>query len=283
MTQACEVLGISRQSYYEARKPQLELVHGGAPKPPQQQAAGVARIKAAITEIVDAHRAWGVRKVWAVLRRAPYLIKIGARRVWALMRSMGLCLPADHVNREPQPRGHVAVEQPNRRLATDLTTVWTRDDGLVAVIPVVDCGCRTLHDVHVTKSQESAAVLLPVRSVLVEIFGSPENVPADLELRTDHGPQYTGVDCEELCLEWHVDHTLAPVGRPTGNAVAERVIRTMKEECIWLRDWTSAAELQEALSTWRRVYNEERPHQALKWQTPSERRAERLTSTRMAA
>jgi hypothetical protein len=31
--------------------------------------------------------------------------------------------------------------------------------------------------------------------------------------------------------------TFAPVGRPTGNAVAERTIRTMKEECVWLADW----------------------------------------------
>lgn len=31
----------------------------------------------------------------------------------------------------PHP-GHVVVPEPNRRLATDLTTVWTRRDGVVA-------------------------------------------------------------------------------------------------------------------------------------------------------
>ena len=64
--------------------------------------------------------------------------------------------------------------------------------------------------------------------------------------------------------------TFAPVGRPTGNSVTERVIRTMKEECIWLRDWNSIAELQAALDAWRIEYNERRPHQSLKWSTPSE-------------
>ena len=95
-------------------------------------------------------------------------------------------------------------------------------------------------------------------------------------MRSDHGPQYTGGDCELLCRAWNVDHTFAPVGRPTGNAVAERLMRTMKEECIWLRDWCSRAELAEALSEWTRVFNHERPHQALGWQTPAECRAEGL-------
>jgi transposase InsO family protein len=47
----------------------------------------------------------------------------------------------------------------------------------------------------------------------------------------------------------------------------------MKEECISLRDWTSLAELQKELDAWRAMYNEQRPHQSLKWSTPSEVRA----------
>jgi putative transposase len=76
---------------------------------------------------------------------------------------------------------------------------------------------------------------------------------------------------------------MAPVGRPTGNAVAERLIRTMKEECIWLRDWSSLTELRAALLDWLSEYNERRPHQSLDWSTPSERRAERLVEVRAAA
>ncbi len=67
------------------------------------------------------------------------------------------------------------------------------------------------------------------------------------------------------------------------NAVAERVIRTMKEECIWLRDWRSLAELEAALRTWQDKYNNERPHQSLQWQTPSEARQLHLGHERLAA
>jgi hypothetical protein len=79
-------------------------------------------------------------------------------------------------------------------------------------------------------------------------------------------------------------HTFAPVGRPTGNAVVERVIRTMKEEVVWLQDWEDAAQLRVALVAWQRRYNETRPHQALDWLTPAEYRAKRLGApTREAA
>ncbi len=199
-------------------------------------------------------------------------------RLDGLPPSNGAALAASR----PGPRR--GAEEPNRRLATDLTTVWTKEDGLVAVVPVIDCGCRSVLTLGVTKPQDSAAVLTPVRHAVAAEFGSVVNVPHGFELRTDHGPQYTGADCEELCRQWNIDHTLAPVGRPTGNAVAERVIRTMKEECIWLRDWTSLKELEAALATWMQGYNEWRPHQALMWQTPSERRAQRLAvPMRMAA
>jgi putative transposase len=66
------------------------------------------------------------------------------------------------------------------------------------------------------------------------------------------------------------------VGRPTGNAVAKRVIRTMKEEVVWLRDGDTADELREALLAWQHRYNTQRPLQAPGWKTPADFRAEKL-------
>jgi transposase InsO family protein len=154
--------------------------------------------------------------------------------------------------------------------------VWTDRDGIVAVTVLVDCGDRTMLDIEVSKSQESVAVLSPIRRALRSEFGTPARVPDQLELRTDHGTQYTGCDCFGLCHAWGLKHTFAPVGRPTGNAVAERVIQTLKMELIWTRDWESLDELKRAVAIWRLIYNHQRPHQALDWQTPEERRCANL-------
>jgi putative transposase len=241
-----------------------------------------ADLLAVLHRLVAEHPAWGYRKLWATLRRDG--LRVAQRRVYALCKSHHLLLKPDQPARRPAPRGHVTVPESNRRWATDLTTVWTEQDGLVAVTILVDCGDRSVLGLVASKSREAPTILAPVRAALREHFGVPALVPDGLELRTDHGPQYTGSDCEALCAQWNLQHTLAPVGRPTGNAVAERTIRTMKEECIWLADFTSLAELQEALDVWRETFNHLRPHQALKWQTPAEHRAELLgVSLREAA
>ena len=279
----CATFHLSRAAYYaEARRqrgdaspPVAKANTDGViplPRRPRHTSAEVVLLR--IREVLarDTARAWGVRKVWATLRREQ--LKVSRRRVHAIMRAHGLVLARDSEPGEPA-RGHVTVPEPNRRIATDLTTVWTRKDGVVALVPTIDCGDRTAV-IEVTKDQHGPAVLASVEAKLVAAFGSPANVPENLELRTDHGPQYTGADCAAFCARWRLHHTVAPVGRPTGNAVVERFIRTLKEELIWLQDWESADELRRAIAVWLRHYLERRPHQALNWQTPAERRAARL-------
>lgn len=274
----CATFGLSRAAFYaEARRAQPPLPDQGAPivrlpmRPRHTRAEVVLdRIREVLAR--ETARAWGVRKVWATLRREG--LKVSRRRVHALMRAHGLVLARD---REPgaTPRGHVMVPESNRRLATDLTTVWTKRDGVIALVPTIDCGDRTAVIV-VTDDQHSPAVLASVTLKLAAAFGDPTQVPEGVELRTDHGPQYTGADCRALCDAWHLDHTFAPVGRPTGNAVVERFIRTLKEELIWLRDWDSIDEVRAAVAAWLQHYNTARPHQALKWMTPAEWRATKL-------
>lgn len=276
VTLLCATFALSRAAYYAAKKsPARRRPADVVPLPSRPRHTSAEVVLAAIREVIAREPAWGVRKVWATLKRDG--LKVSRKRVWALMHAHGLVLARD---REPgeTPRGHVAVPEPNRRFATDLTTTWTKRDGVVAIVPTIDCGCRTV-ELVVTKDQHGPAVLASVRKMLVWAFGRPENVPAGVELRSDHGPQYTGSDCAALCDEWNLDHTYAPVGRPTGNAVVERVIRTLKEEVVWLRDWESLDELRAALEAWVKRYNEQRPHQALGWKTPAEYRAERLGAT----
>jgi putative transposase len=289
----CEAFGLSRQAYYAALRREDEATD--APKrsrevgvdddsgasvraPGSTQRPGIwvatEELRRVIHEIVDEHPAWGVRKVWATLRRQG--LRAGLKRVWAIMKADGLTMEPVAERESPGRYGHVSVPESNRRWATDLTTVWTRDDGVVAVVPVIDCGDRVAFACQATKSQDAATVLAAVERSLAEEFGSPDHIPAGLELRSDHGPQFTGDDCDTFCREWGIDHTFAPVGRPTGNAVAERFILTLKVELIWTRDWTSLTELQAAIDDWLITYNDRRPHQALAWMTPNEKRAKNL-------
>ena len=277
----CETFGLWRAAYYQALKPAAERSGEVVKLPTAPRYTTAEVVLSKIREVVgrEGSEAWGVRKVWATLRREG--LRVSRKRVWALMHAHGLVMARD---REPgeTTRGHVAVPEPNRRIATDLTTTWTKRDGVVAIVPTIDCGCRSMLGIVVTKDQHGPAVLESVQQALRAAFGSPAHVPEGVELRTDHGPQYTGADCAELVERWGLEHTYAPVGRPTGNAVVERVIRTLKEEVVWLRDWESIDELRAAIRAWVKRYNEQRPHQALGWKTPAEYRAEHLGATPLA-
>lgn len=266
---------LSRAALYKA---------ASAPEPPPcRQPRTVApaitdeRLFAAIRELTTKHPGLGYRKIWALLRRAG--TRVGRRRVWAMMHVAGLTFAPFARRGEPR-RGTVVAEFPNRRWSSDMTTTWTRKDGWVAITPVIDNGCRSLFAIGVTKAQDAAAILAPTQLALAEAFGTPDAVPDGLEYRTDHGSVFTGNDCGALCATWRIDHTFSPVGRPTGNAVAERVIQTMKIELLWTRDWEDLDEVRAALEAWRQFYNHERPHEALGWQTPAERRAQHIAGYR---
>jgi putative transposase len=270
----CETFAISRQAYYAARKQPAPSDGPRVPAARGDRWVPAEELRAAIHEVVGHHLAWGVRKVWAVLQRRG--LCAGHKRIWALMKADGLTMPPSRLRESPGRYGHVAVADSNRRWGSGLTTTWTRQDGTAALVPIMDYGDRVAFRCKVTKSQESAPVLEPTEKALRAAFGDPANLPEGFAYRTDHGPQFTGRDCESLCEHWGIDHSFAPVGHPAGNAVVERFIETLEIELIWTRDWESVEELQEAIDDWLHVYNSERPHQVLGWMTPAEKRAQNL-------
>jgi transposase InsO family protein len=267
--QLCRAMKVSPQAYYAAARPAPASTKAGD-LPRVSRGVPVSTLENEIRRITSEQPGWGVRKVWARMRRDG--IRVGRRRVWAVMGALGLLLPPPREREAAIRWGKVTVPESNRRWATDQTTAWTRQDGVVSIVPVIDCGDRYVLQVGVEKSQESPVMLTPTARALEEVFSDPRQVPPGLELRTDHGPQFTGADCKDLCDAWGVEHTFAPVGRPTGNAVVERVIETLKIELLWLRDFETIDELREAVTRWQAAYNYDRPHQALQWQTPAERR-----------
>ena len=272
-----KAFGVSRQAWHAAKKRKAEAYGPRGSRRGHSNDSWLSDDEARdlIVPLVEKHPGWGTPKVWANLRHLQGHI-IGKRRVYRIMKDLGLLLPAARKQPRRKSRGHVSVPYSNRRWATDLTTTSTKEDGVVAICPVIDCGDRFLLDIEVSKAQDAPSTLLPVERALFATFGTASAVPADLELLTDHGPQYTGADCDDLCQSWGIDHRFSGVGRPTGNAIAERVILTLKCELIWTRDWTSLAELRVAVREWMRTYNYERTHDSLKYKTPGQRRTRNL-------
>ncbi len=138
VTQLCGAFGISRAAYYAAKKARPVTKVVTIRRAPQHTSSEV--VLGAIREVIKAEPAWGVRKAWAALERNG--LKVSRKRVHALMRANGLVLERDRESGETT-RGHVAVPEPNRRFGGDLTTVWTKKKGWVAVALLPPRGVTT--------------------------------------------------------------------------------------------------------------------------------------------
>ncbi|WP_268247287.1 integrase core domain-containing protein [Gemmobacter lanyuensis] len=57
---------------------------------------------------------------------------------------------------------------------------------------------------------------------------------------------------------------------PQQNGMVERVIRTLKEQCIHRQRFDSIQHATRAIGDWISFYNNRRPHQALDMKTPAE-------------
>jgi putative transposase len=65
-----------------------------------------------------------------------------------------------------------------------------------------------------------------------------------------------------------VQQAFTSYNNPKGNADTERVLRTLKEECLWLHEWTCPVTLASDLETGIADYNEHYLHSALGYEPP---------------
>ncbi len=89
-----------------------------------------------------------------------------------------------------------------------------------------------------------------------------------LSLMSDNGCQPTSVAFMKACATLGITQTFTSYNNPEGNADTEHLMRTLKEELLWLREWTSPLELERALTAWIEWYNMRYLHSALGYRTP---------------
>ncbi len=71
-----------------------------------------------------------------------------------------------------------------------------------------------------------------------------------------HGSNYPSDDFQRELSFLGMASSPGFVREPEGNGCAERFIRTLKEQLLWVRAFATVAELVEALREFKRIYNE---------------------------
>jgi putative transposase len=109
------------------------------------------------------------------------------------------------------------------------------------------------------------------------------DVAAGLKIRHDHGSQYMSGDFQKEIRFLGAASSPAFVRAPEGNGCAERFIRTLKENLLWLRWFESIEDLRQALLDFQRTYNEKWIIQRHGYRTPAQIRSEQTIIMQTAA
>jgi putative transposase len=225
----------------------------------------------------------GYRKLWARLRLAG--IRTSRRRVLRLMREHGL-LAHQRAGRTRGSRAHdgtITTERVDLMWGTDLTSVMT-GEGQTAVFVAVDHCSAECVGVHASRSGDRFEALEPVRQAVRERFGAfGKNVASGLALRHDHGSQYVSHHFQSEIRFLGIESSPAFVREPEGNGCAERFIRVLKENLLWVRHFDTVEELRLALLAFKQTYNQSWIIERHGYRTPAQVRADQIGQLSVAA
>ena len=191
------------------------------------------------------------------------------QRILRLMREHHLLVqpnPGLKARRTPmasKPR----PSKPDEWWGIDMTKVLVEGFGWVYIVLVLDWYTKKIVGYYAGTRCTAQPWLAALAMAVNRQF--PSGVRAQgLSLMSDHGCQPTSIAFIGACATLEIHQAFTSYHNPKGNADTERVIRTLKEECLWLREWRCPLELVQALETWITSYNEQYLHSALGYKPP---------------
>ena len=265
----CELLGINRSTVWRKKTGKTAKVIDLA------KAKREKELTARIHALVKTHPSWGYRRIWAWLRHRDKLL-INKKRVRRIMRENNW--QARKIIRTPRPRVQErksVSSQPNERWAIDATSLWSEEDGWIGVMAVIDCCTREIVGFDIAKRGRAVEAERALEQGCLEQFGLvyPKGEARPM-LRSDNGKVFTSKRFVARCKQYGLEQEFTTPYSPQQNGMIERFFRSLKEECVWLYNFKTFKEAKETISTWIDFYNNQRPHQALGYLSPAERRAQ---------
>jgi putative transposase len=162
------------------------------------------------------------------------------------------------------------ASRPDERWSTDLCRVWGGRDGWLSLALVIDCHTRELLGWHLSRSGKASTAVAALEQALISRFGTLGRVPTPFLLRSDNGLVFTSRSYTRLVRSYGLQQEFITPHCPQQNGMVERVIRTLKEQCVHRHRFETQQHATRIIGDWIRFYNTRRPHQALGMKTPAE-------------
>jgi len=256
-------VGVSPASFYRYRQAM----------PPKQPAAERAA-RQAIQEIALELPSYGHRPMTAELQRRD--LPVGRDRVLRYMREDNLlCRPR---------RAFIATTDSNHSLkvfpnlardlvVNDVDQLWVADityirlpREFVYLAVILDAFSRRVIGWALERHLMTELTLKALQMALTS-----RTVKPGLVHHSDKGKQYCAAEYVSLLLKHQIRISMSRTGNPYDNAKAERFMRTVKYEAVYLADYQTLTEARASIKHFiEEVYNRKRLHSALGYRPPVE-------------
>jgi putative transposase len=249
----CDLLAVAPSSYYYQARPDDDL-----------------SVLAWIEEVLLEFPTYGIRRVTAELQRRQRLIN--HKQVQRLMHQNDLIQVARRRRnttdsrhgypRYPNLLKGCQVVRPDQVWCADITYIQLAQRFIYLAV-VLDVFTRSIRGWYLGRYLSGDLVCNALEQALAarrpEIHHS------------DQGVQYAATGYTERLQASGIQISMAAVGQPTDNPYAERVIRTIKEEEVYLNEYRDLADARTHLGRFiEEVYHHKRIHSALDYLTPAE-------------
>lgn len=230
------------------------------------------------TEVVEAIEQLLLRKPFLGYRRIAAQLKcegrtVNTKVVRRILKELGIQRKVGQVRIRTTDSSHPHWRYPNlvqgwQPIRPD--SVWVADvtyirlgSSFIFLAVILDAYSRAVRGWALRRDLTKELTLSALRMALQH--GTPSIH------HSDQGVQYTAFDYTDLLSQNLVRISMADTGEPTQNGLAERFMRTIKEELVDYADWHTFDHAQAHIQHWLEVeYNVCRIHSALDYATPAE-------------
>ena len=199
---------------------------------------------------------------------------INPKRVFRVYQEAGLA-----IKRKPRKRlvrvgrSLATVTERNEEWALDFVSDAIASGRAIRVLSVVDAYTRECVALEADTSFASRRVTRVLEKAIAE-RGRPQRI------RCDNGPELTSRHFLAWCLEHRIELMHIQPGKPTQNGRIESFNGKLRDEFLNVSWFCNLFDARMKTEVWRQQYNQQRPHSALGYLTPSAfaRRSANVTS-----
>lgn len=255
LARQAQLLGVSRSSLYYEPIFSEETI----------------KIMNAIDAVYTEFPYFGHRKIRRQLKR-EYDIHIGRKRTLSLMNKMGLYAiypkknpntsKADNKHRKfPYLLRNLPIIRPNQVWGTDITYIKLAN-GFIYLTVIMDWFSRYVISWKLSETLENDFCIEALEKALKTARPEIHN--------SDQGVQFTSNDYIAVLEAVKAKISMDGRGRCFDNIFTERLWRSVKQEDIYISDYSNIRETQVGLTKYFTDYNERRPHDSLNENVPAE-------------